>query len=139
MDYIITFFISLTAATVLPISSEATLLYYIDAGQNPLLLFILAGVGNVLGSLINYAIGGRGIEYLLEKNKISQTRWDKSKNSFKKYGAYSLLLSWVPIIGDPLTLVAGALRYDFYKFIILVSLAKFGRYAVLIGGYLYFD
>lgn len=138
MVYIITFFVSLAAATILPFSSEATLLYYIHHGHNLWALFVVAGLGNILGSVINYAIGLKGITYLLAYKKISKEQLNKSQNIFKRYGAYALLLSWVPIIGDPLTLVAGALKYDFKRFLLFVSIAKLGRYAILIFGYLIF-
>ena len=138
MVYLITFFVSLAAATILPFSSEATLFYYIHNGHNLWALFVAAGLGNILGSVINYAIGRKGIAYLLVHKKISKEQLNKSQNIFKRYGAYALLLSWVPLIGDPLTLVAGALKYDFKRFLLFVSIAKLSRYAILIFGYLIF-
>ena len=139
MAYIIIFLISLAAATILPMSSEATILYYLTLKKSATTIFVVASLGNILGSIINYLIGSRGAEYLLKKDKISRGRLEKTKGSFRRYGAYSLLLSWVPIIGDPLTLVAGALRYNFYRFLVLVAVAKSARYAILIVGYLYFE
>jgi len=138
MIYILTFLSALAAATILPFSSEATLLYYLSEGYDPWILFVAAGVGNVLGSIVNYLIGEKGVDYLVEKNKISSLRLAKNKKIFDKYGLYTLLLSWVPVIGDPLTLVAGALKYNFFQFIMIVSFAKFSRYLILITSYLYF-
>ena len=135
MIYLILFSVSLIAATILPVSSEATLLYYLNEGKSAWILLVVAGIGNVLGSVINYWIGRKGVDYLLDHKKITAERMKKSELFFKKYGAYTLLLSWVPIIGDPLTFVAGALHYNFKKFILIVSIAKFGRYIILILGY----
>jgi membrane protein YqaA with SNARE-associated domain len=135
MAYLIIFLVSLGAATILPLSSEATLLYYLNEGESPWMLFIIAGTGNVLGSVINYFLGKKGVDYLLSHKKISEKSIKKSEILFRKYGTYALLLSWAPIIGDPLTLVAGVLHFDFRKFLLLVSIAKFGRYLLLILGY----
>ncbi len=132
MSYISLFFVALMAATILPISSEALLIYYLHDEKSAILLLIAAGVGNTLGSIINYYIGKKGSEYLIRKEKISTIRLQKSENIFKRYGGYALLLSWLPIIGDPLTLVAGLLHYDIKKFIIFVAISKFGRYVLII-------
>ncbi len=131
MIYFSIFSISLLAATLLPLSSEATLLYYRDR-DDIWLLFLFAGLGNVLGSIINYFIGKKGTEYLLKSKKLSATAIEKSEAYFQKYGSYALLFSWVPLIGDPLTFVAGSLHYDIKHFIVIVSLAKFGRYFILL-------
>ncbi|MEA3490879.1 MAG: YqaA family protein [Campylobacterota bacterium] len=133
MTYFILFSVSLLAATILPISSEATLLYYLNEGKSAWILLIVAGTGNVLGSIINYLIGKRGVDYLIDHKKITADRIEKSELFFRKYGIFALLLSWVPIIGDPLTFVAGMLHYDFKKFVLIVSIAKFGRYLIVIS------
>ena len=135
MAYLIIFLVSLSAATILPVSSEATMLYYLNEGESPWILFVLAGTGNVLGSVINYFIGKKGVDYLLSHKKITPERIKKSEILFQKYGTYALLFSWAPIIGDPLTLVAGVLHFSFKKFLLIVSIAKFGRYLLLILGY----
>lgn len=135
MSYIIIFTISILSATILPLSSEATLIYYLEDGKNSLYLLIFAGSGNTIGSIINYFIGIKGINWLVKSKKISKSRLKKSQDIFNKYGKYSLLLSWLPIIGDPLTLVAGALKFNFRLFIIIVSISKFGRYSIIIIGY----
>ena len=132
MSYIYLFFVALMAATILPISSEVLLIYYIHNEKSVVLLLIAAGVGNTIGSIINYYIGKKGSEYLIKKEKISAIKLQKSEDIFKKYGGYALLLSWLPIIGDPLTLVAGVLHYDIKKFIIFVSISKFGRYILIL-------
>ncbi len=135
MVYLLMFLLALLSASLLPISSEATLLYYIENNYNITLLFLSAGLGNVLGSIINYWIGSKGASALVESNKISKERLFKSQQFFDKYGGYSLLLSWVPVIGDPLTFIAGIVNFDFKKFVFIVMIAKFGRYAIIILGY----
>ncbi len=135
MTYFILFLVSLLAATILPVSSEATLLYYLNEAKSVWILLIVAGTGNVLGSVINYWIGHKGVDYLIGHKKITVERMKKSERFFEKYGSCALFLSWVPIIGDPLTIVAGALHYNFKIFVLIVSIAKFGRYIILIFGY----
>jgi membrane protein YqaA with SNARE-associated domain len=135
MPYFTLFFTSLGAATLLPGGSEALLLYYKSDGLNPLYLLIIASLGNTLGSIINYFLGKYANAWAIEKKYISSLHVDKSKKYFDKYGAFALLLSWTPIIGDPITFVAGILRYNFWKFLILVLFAKTARYLVLL--YLY--
>ena len=133
MSYLILFAVAFAAATILPLSSEATLYYYLHAGANPWLLFLAAGSGNTLGALLNYWIGRKGTDWLLERGKISEERLKRSEKFFNRWGGWSLWLSWVPVIGDPLTLVAGVLHYDWRRFLLIVALAKFGRYGVILS------
>jgi len=135
--YLLLFLVSLAAATLLPVSSEATLLYDLNEGYTPWLLLLSAGTGNVLGSAINYWIGRKGTDYLLTRGSMTQKQIARSERFFDRYGGFALLLSWMPLIGDPLTLIAGVLHYDFRKFILIVAIAKFGRYLLLIGGYMW--
>ena len=104
------------------------LIYDIKEGYNIYFLVIVATIGNSLGSLLNYFLGLKGEEYLVEKKLINEKVILKSKSYFDKYGSISLLFSWLPIIGDPITFVAGILKYDLKKFIVLVVIAKLSRY-----------
>jgi membrane protein YqaA with SNARE-associated domain len=131
--YVSLFFAALGAATILPMQSEAVLAGLLLTGQYPpWLLVAVAGVGNVLGSVINWLLG-RGIE------RFRDHAWfpakadvlDRAQRWYRRYGKWSLLLSWAPIIGDPLTVVAGVLREPLCTFLLLVAIAKFGRYIVL--------
>jgi len=135
MDYLYLFFSALISATLFPLGSEALLLYDLTLNLNIYLLFIFATLGNTLGSVINYWFGLKGEEYLVEKKVLNEQKILKAKIYFDKYGGYSLLLSWVPIIGDPITFIAGIVKYNFKKFVLLVLIAKGGRYLFLIGGY----
>lgn len=132
MSYITLFFVALISATLFPLGSEALLLYDLNEGYNVVLLLVFASLGNILGSFINYYLGLKGEEFLEKKNYLNKEKIEKYKNLFSKYGAFSLLFSWLPLVGDPLTFIAGILKYDWKKFLILVSLAKFGRYLFLV-------
>ena len=85
-----------------------------------------------MGSVINYFLGLKGEEYLINKNLLKENYILKAKTYFDKYGSLSILFSWLPIIGDSITFVAGVLKYDFKKFLILVVIAKFFRYLFLV-------
>ena len=132
MVYFILFITALISATLFPFGSEALLIYNIKEGYNIYLLLLFATIGNSLGSVINYFLGSKGEEYLLKKSLIKEKYIINSKAYFDKYGAWSILFSWLPIIGDPITFVAGILKYDFKKFLILVIIAKFSRYLFLV-------
>jgi membrane protein YqaA with SNARE-associated domain len=138
MSYIYLFFIALISATIFPMGSEALLLYHISIDLNIYLLFISATFGNSLGSIINYWLGLKGEEYLVNNKIIKEKHITKGKKYFDKFGGYSLLLSWVPIIGDPITFVAGMLRYNLKRFVILIIIAKGSRYLFLIISYKFF-
>ena len=132
MIYITLFLASFLAATLLPFGSEALLLYDISQKHSLWLLWLTATTGNTLGSVLNYLLGFKGEAYLERKGYLSEEKMKKSKELFDVYGGWVLFLSWVPIIGDPLTFVAGLLRYNFKWFCFIVFMAKGLRYAVLI-------
>jgi len=119
------------AATLLPLGSEALLLYDISLGYEVSLLILVATIGNTLGSIVNYFLGLKGVDFLISKKHTKEKQLKDARKIFKKYGAFSLLLSWVPIIGDPITFIAGVLKYDIKKFILIVFLAKGARYVVV--------
>lgn len=128
MTYLILFISAFISATLFPLGSEALLIYDIKEGYNIYFLIIIATIGNSLGSILNYFLGLKGEEYLVEKKILNEKMILKLKTYFDKYGFVCLLFSWLPIIGDPLTFVAGILKYDLKKFIIIVTIAKFLRY-----------
>jgi len=131
LTYLILFFSALVSATLFPLGSEALLIYDIKQGYNLYLLLFFATLGNVLGSLINYYLGLKGEEYLVGKEYLKEKKIIKYKTFFDRFGGFALLLSWAPIIGDPITFIAGVLKYNLKHFILLVSLAKFLRYLIL--------
>ena len=120
-------------ATIIPFGSEAYFITLLSLGKyNNLLLLIVASLGNILGSIFNWLCGYYA-NYFIKKQwfPIKNTMIDKGNKIFNKYGKWSLLLSWVPFIGDPITFVAGTLRYPIVPFLILVSIGKVGRYLVI--------
>lgn len=127
------------AATLLPLQSEAVLFGLLVQNQYAVsLLIIVASIGNILGSCVNWYLGCKLEHYKHKKYfPISVEQIQKAQKIYKKYGFWSLLLSWVPIIGDPITLIAGLLRENFVRFLLLVSIAKVARYlfiyAVFVG------
>lgn len=125
------------AATILPLSSELVLSALLLNGFNPIFLVLLATVGNVLGSVVNYFIGRYGSDYIRHKFlKTTDEEFERSRQRYEKWGRWSLLLAWVPVIGDPLTVMAGILRVNFIWFLTLVTIGKFLRYVVISYGVL---
>lgn len=133
MSYLALFMSALLAATLIPAQSEALLFTLIYGGEhNIALLLIIATVGNTLGAVINWWLG-------LNLQRFRNKRWfpmkqktlTKAQRNFQKYGLWSLLLSWMPIIGDPITLIAGFMRVPFPIFLLLVTIAKGGRYLMI--------
>jgi membrane protein YqaA with SNARE-associated domain len=122
------------SATLLPGSSEAVLLGLLTSGQvNPAMLVLFASVGNVAGAMVNW---GLGLFFENYKDKswfpIQAAAMARAQVWFARWGLWSLLLSWVPVIGDPLTLVAGVLRVPFGRFLVLVTIGKVARYGLLV-------
>ena len=130
MIYLSLFAISFLAATILPFSSELSLATLIATSDyDNLLLLTVASFGNILGSLVNWALGSYSRNLTTKKwFPFKETQIERSSKWFKKFGKWSLLFAWVPVIGDPLTLVAGILRVKFIDFIILVAIGKVSRY-----------
>jgi membrane protein YqaA with SNARE-associated domain len=127
------FIASFLAATVLPLSSEVVLIFLLMNNHDPVFSITVATAGNVLGSLVNYALGLWGSFLIMEKLlRLSKAKIARSEQRFKKYGAFSLLFSWVPFIGDPLTVAAGVLKTNIYLFLSLVTAGKLFRY-ILVG------
>jgi membrane protein YqaA with SNARE-associated domain len=131
--YAALFLAAFIAATLLPAQSEALLVGLLLAGEHPgPALVAVAGIGNVLGSLVNYLLGRAALRF-------QDRRWfpvkpgalERARGWYARYGRWSLLLSWAPVIGDPLTAAAGVMREPLWSFLALVTIAKFGRYAIL--------
>ena len=118
------------AATLLPLQSEAALVGVLLQDDYPVYIVILmASLGNVLGSCINWYLGLK-IEQFKDKTwfPVSAQNMLKAQKIYQKYGYWSLFLSWLPIVGDPITLIAGLLKENFWRFLCIVSVAKFARY-----------
>jgi membrane protein YqaA with SNARE-associated domain len=127
------FWASLLAATILPFQSEVVLFGMLLTDRYSVVLLVLvASLGNILGSVVNYGLG-RGLARFEDRPwfPVNRAKTARAEAWYYAYGRWSLLLSWVPIIGDPLTIVAGVLRESFPIFLLLVSIAKLARYVAV--------
>ncbi len=131
MELISLFFSALIASTLFPMGSEVVLLALLHQGHNAAALWLVATLGNSLGSCINYALGYFSSNYIESKYQNVRS-WKKAQNIYNHFGVWSLLFAWLPIIGDPITLIAGLARTRFSLFVLLVVLGKGLRYAILI-------
>ena len=133
--YVGLFMAALLAATILPMQSEAVLVGLLLTEKYPAAwLLAVASVGNILGSVLNWLLG-RSIEHYRQRSwfPVSEPRLIQAQNWYQRYGKWSLLLSWMPVIGDPLTVAAGVMRESFWIFLLLVSVAKILRYLALMA------
>ena len=120
-------------ATIVPFGSEVYFITLLSLDTyHHFILFLVVSVGNVLGSLFNW-ICGFYINFFIKKSwfPINNKTIDRGNKLFKKYGKWSLLISWFPLIGDPITFAAGTLRYPIIPFLVLVSIGKVGRYLII--------
>lgn len=133
MAYFSLFITGFIAATLFPASSELLLLALLQQGYQPFLLWLVATTGNMLGSCVNWWLG-KQLRRFQHKRwfPVSEPQLARAERLFLRYGRWSLLLSWLPIIGDPLTMVAGVLKVPFPIFLLLVALGKALRYGILI-------
>jgi len=124
--------LSFLAATVLPLGSEWLLILLLARGLDPVPLIAVATFGNSLGAWTTYAIGLYGGPWLKRRLlRIDAAQEKKAEQFYARYGAWSLLLAWLPIIGDPLCLVAGVLRIGWGRFLALVTCGKLVRYVTV--------
>jgi len=125
------FAVSFLASTLLPLGSEWLLVMMLASGYEPLSAIATATAGNYLGAVTTYLIGMYGGAWLVEKVlRVSPEQQERAHTYYRRYGAFSLLFSWLPIVGDPLCMVGGVLRINFWLFTLLVASGKFVRYAV---------
>ena len=134
LDLIFLFLSSFLAATIFPAQSELVLASLnIADNHDKFLLVAIATTGNILGALVNWFIGYYLIKF---KNKkwfpIQKRKIDKYSRFYRKWGILSLLLAWMPIIGDPLTVIAGIFKTNIWLFLTLVTIGKLSRYLLII-------
>jgi membrane protein YqaA with SNARE-associated domain len=122
---------ALLSSTLFPGGSEALLLYRLHEGADPVAAVATATAGNVLGSLITYAMGRFGRQAVRHGSARAEAKMARAERWFARFGRPALLLAWLPVVGDPLCLVAGVLRVGVASFLLLVTLGKLARYAAL--------
>jgi membrane protein YqaA with SNARE-associated domain len=131
MDWTL-FLSALLSATLLPGGSEALLVWRLAEGADPVASVAAATAGNIAGSLVTYGMGRAG-------NAAAHRRWlriepaqlARAERWFGRFGAPALLLAWLPVVGDPLCLAAGLLRFRLIPFLLLAGTGKLARYAFL--------
>ncbi|MDX8477915.1 YqaA family protein [Mesorhizobium sp. VK24D] len=124
------------AATFLPAQSELVLAGLLAAGRgDPGLLLVVGTIGNTAGSVVNWAIG-RGADTLLAERWFGTNRgvYERAVRIFHRYGQWSLLFAWLPVVGDALTLIAGGARVRLVPFVAFVGIGKAARYGAIIAG-----
>lgn len=126
------FLLSFLAATLIPLGSEWLLVAMLVQRHDPVATVVVATVGNYLGACTSYAIGIYGGSYFITRIlRISDPERARAERFFARYGSWSLLLSWLPVIGDPLCLAGGLLKISFVRFSALVAAGKLARYATI--------
>ncbi len=133
ISYLILFGASFLAATILPFYSEIFLFALLNDGGDPFLLVLVATLGNTLGAVVNWLLG----RYLLHFQDrrwfyFNQDQINKAQSWFQRYGFWSLLLAWMPIGGDALTLIAGIMKVKLWLFLVLVASGKALRYISIV-------
>lgn len=126
------FLLSFLASTLIPLGSEWLLVTLLLKGRDPVGAVALASLGNYLGACTTYAIGLYGGPLLIRKVlRIDAEAEQRADSYYRRYGSWSLLFSWLPVVGDPLCLAGGLLKVGFVRFSILVFTGKLARYALV--------
>ena len=133
VSYLALFAAAFLAATILPFYSEVVLFTLLREGGDPAALVVTATLGNTLGAVVNWVLG----RYLLHfKNRrwfyFSRVQIQKAQRWFQRYGFWSLLLAWLPVGGDALTLIAGIMKVRLWLFVLLVGTGKALRYISIV-------
>ena len=126
------FMASFIAATILPLQSEAVLFGLLLAGHQAWALCLTANLGNTLGAVLNWVLG-RFIARFRDRRwfPVGPEALARAEAWYGRYGKWTLLFAWLPVVGDPLTVVAGTLRVNLMAFTLLVAAGKTARYAVI--------
>ncbi|QUX91224.1 DedA family protein [Marinomonas sp. A3A] len=136
LDYLFVFLVSFLSATILPLGSEGLLLYYANDGASSVfLLWLWASLGNTLGGLTNWLLGLYLVQFEHKKwFPVKAEVREKAERFFNKYGVWSLLFTWLPVVGDGIALISGVLRTPIWYFLPLVLIGKAARYALILWG-----
>ncbi len=126
---------SFLAATVVPLSSEPPLILLVRSEEIMVVPVLVGTLGNAIGACTTYWISRRAAQALTKPHQASKSR---TARLYRRYGQPALLLSWVPILGDGLVVLAGATRLRFWDFCFWMTLGKGLRYLALACAALYF-
>ncbi len=126
--YVGLFISSFLASTILPFGSEGIVVLLVSRGFNAMVVVMVASIGNFFGACTSYYLGFMGRGYMEKYLRFDQHDLETAEKYFSKYGSYVLLFTWVPLIGDAITVTGGLLRLKFTTFAILVFVGKFLRY-----------
>jgi membrane protein YqaA with SNARE-associated domain len=132
LGYFGLFLICFLSATILPMTSEGVLLVFLATGYDPIICLTVATIANSIGGLTNYGLGMIGKPTFIRRFFKSEKRYNWLLRNIDNYGFWLGGLSWVPIVGDPLTIALGFFRVRFLPFLFLMVLGKFVRYAVIV-------
>ncbi len=125
------FVLAFLAATILPFSSEAAFVGALYGGMSEGLAFGVASLGNVLAIILNYVLG-RWLRERFHTKLEASSSGRKALGFSHKYGVWALILTPLPIIGDPVTLAAGVARLNFWTFLLIAGGLRIGRYALIL-------
>jgi membrane protein YqaA with SNARE-associated domain len=129
--YLSLFTLSFLASTLIPLGSEWLLILMLINGYPAVATVMTATAGNCLGAFTTYLVGIYGGRWLIERvMRVSAEQQARAHEYYRRYGVFSLFFSWLPVIGDPLCLVGGMMRINFWLFTALVASGKLLRYAV---------
>jgi membrane protein YqaA with SNARE-associated domain len=132
LGYSILFLSAFGAATILPLSSEIAFIGLLEEGYDPIWVWLVATAGNSLGAAVNWILGRVLTRFETRRRfPFKPGSLHRSQAWFQKYGVWSLLFAWLPIVGDALTFVAGVMRVRFELFFVLTAVGKGARYAVV--------
>jgi membrane protein YqaA with SNARE-associated domain len=126
------FLLGFVASTLIPLGSEWLLVLVLMDGADPVAAVAVATAGNTLGAVTSYAIGRwGGVAVARRVFRLSESDLERSERRYRRFGAWSLLFSWLPFVGDPLCVVGGIFRFHVLGFVVLVCAGKLARYVVV--------
>ncbi len=132
--YVGLFVVSLLSASLLPLTGSVAMAGMVALDYSPVAIVLVATAGSTVGALINYTIGLKGGGFILSRyQKVDQAKLNRAEHFFERWGAFTLSFAWLPLIGDALTVVAGAVHTNLRIFIFWVLLGRLIRETVLVA------
>ena len=132
-DLWVLFVSSFLSATLLPGASEANIVYLVSLGEHSATILVaVATVGNTLGGLTNFVIGGLAAKGIVIRY-FEREDLRESLSRVRRYGPLALLFAWLPVVGDPLCLAAGYLKMGWWQSVVCIAAGKLARYVVVVS------